>query len=232
MGKSKNSDTEAQTLPVVGEEISTPPVVDSELFNVGAIADNLADSMPEVQQHTIEAMQQIPTDSNMIDCDGTIFDPDIHKALNGQPTKSKLGRFMKKPGRKAADKSALNIPENKLPDRSAEIIKTQCRAAGQLAAQTLITLGTTIGGEEWIPIKSEQHGIDERVNLEMAFANYFEATGLTDIPPGWALSIAVGGYILPRFAMPKTQSKFKVFKNWVIGKYVTWKIKRSGGEIQ
>jgi hypothetical protein len=126
------------------------------------------------------------------------------------------------------NKSQLAIDNEQKDNINAEnVTKTQCRAAGILAAQTLIALGVTVGGEEFKPITDEKTGTNEQDNLTMAFANYFEVKGITDIPAGVALSIAVAGYIVPRFTMPKTQSRFKTFIESIVIKYAVWNNKRA-----
>jgi hypothetical protein len=64
--------------------------------------------------------------------------------------------------------------------------------------------------------------------LESAFGDYFEATGKTDIPPGMALTVAIGGYMLPRFTMPKTRSRMGKVKDWFVKKLADRKLRKHG----
>jgi len=108
----------------------------------------------------------------------------------------------------------------------------QARATGVASANMLISLGRAIGGEEWKPIKNTEYKIDEKLNLENAFADYFEATGKTDIPPGMALTIAVGAYALPRFTMPATQKRAGKVKQWFVKLLADRKLKKHGMKAQ
>ncbi len=86
--------------------------------------------------------------------------------------------------------------------------------------------GVIIGGEEFAPMRKEiQPGIviDDMASLTGAFTTYFHAKGITDLPPGVVLAAALLGYIAPRFAMPKTQSRWSKLKGWVASKYAGWK---------
>jgi hypothetical protein len=106
--------------------------------------------------------------------------------------------------------------------------KMQARASGKMAANLLMTLGVVAGGEEWQPLKDPQSGLDEKQMLESAFGDYFEATGKTDIPPGMALTVAIGGYMLPRFTMPKTRSRMGKVKDWFVKKLADRKLRKHG----
>lgn len=84
----------------------------------------------------------------------------------------------------------------------------QFEAAGAAATAALIALGCTAFGEEWTPRRGEAE------TLQGAFAAYFKAKGVADIPPGLALTIAVLGYAGPRFTQPKTLTRLQQFKLW------------------
>ena len=202
------------------------------------IAESLADSMPEVQEHAIE-QEKIKADelkeaySDLKDSDGNSFDPAIHKTnKEGEPTLSTKGKLIKKPTRKAATgaKSTSTIGGTGVnPQQNKDHqLKVQSRASGTMAANLLLTIGVAAGGEEWQPIKNDEHGLDEKAMLEGAFADYFEATGKTDIPPNMALTIAIGSYTLPRFTMPKTQSRLSKVKQWFTKKAANRKLKKYG----
>jgi hypothetical protein len=123
--------------------------------------------------------------------------------------------LIKKPGRKpgqgasnasGSTKSHVGGGASSSIDKDAQN-RMQARASGTMAANLVLQIGIVAGGEEWHPRRDEQSGLDEKMMLENAFADYFEATGKTDIPPGMALTVAIGAYALPRFTMPKTQSR-------------------------
>jgi len=223
---------------------------ETPLVDITSLSDTLADEMPTPQEHAMQSMEenaqpsQSVTDSNddqPRDPYGRTFSEALHKTKKGsdEPLLTKHGKLVCKPGMKpdgaapARDYKAENDrrkasyvggqPKEPTP---AELESAKARATGRVAATMLISLGTAIGGDEWEPMVKPEYGLDERKHLEAAFADYFEATGRTDFPPGAALSIAVGSYILPRFSKPKTQARVGGFFGWVKKKYVAWKTVR------
>lgn len=225
--------------PMSSETVQSEASPGSSLDN---IANTLADSMPEVQEHAIE-QEKAKTDAerekwaDLEDVDGNAFDPAIHKTnKDGEPTLSRTGKLIKKPGRKAGGASSsgpsvIGVKQEAKPDPD-QAARIQARASGKMAANLLMTLGIVAGGEEWQPMKDEKTGIDEKLMLESAFADYFEATGKTDIPPGMALTVAIGGYALPRFTMPKTRSRMQKVKDWVVRKIAERKLKKHGLKVE
>ncbi len=232
--------------PESGAEIPEPEIKKPESGNSThdiSVADNISNTllgeMPEVQQHAIdnEAAQQEEIKAKYADLKdrhGNSFDPAIHKTgKDGEPTLSPQGNLIKKPGRKKADannNSGGSVigglgQEDKKVDPEAQQRAT-ARVSGTMAANLMITLGVVVGGEEWHPVKHEKTGLDEKLMLEGAFADYFEATGKTDIPPGMALTVAIGGYVLPRFTMPKTRGRLQKVKDWIVGKIAARKLKK------
>lgn len=198
--------------------------------SVDDLADELIDAMPEVQEHVVnnhiaqeQEIQQQNADAR--DKRGAKFDPEIHAVEDdGSPKYTAAGYFAKKRGRKKLDnESTVNVNTQQI-DNSEQIAKAKQRAAGSAAANTLIMLGVVMGGDEWQPIYNEEHGINEKQNLESAFSDYFEQKGLEDIPAGIALSIAICGYALPRFTMPKTQKRasttWQKLKQWWINRKI------------
>lgn len=209
--------------------------------DIKSIGDSLADAMPDVQEHAIMEESQKAEKAreqwaDLRDTDGHGFDPEIHRTdSNGNPVLSARGKLVKKPGRKSGGKSqkAESVvggkPKAQTPEEAA---KVSARASGAMAANLLITLGVVVGGEEWRPMTNPQIGVSEKDMLESAFADYFEATGRTDIPPGLALTVAIGGYVLPRFTMPKTIGRMGKIKAWVARKLADRKLKKYGLKAQ
>lgn len=218
------------------KEEGTAPSGGGSYANLDTIADNLSQSMPEVQEHALEQEKLNESDklaqfSHLKDSDGNSFDPSIHKTKkDGEPTLTKLGKLIKRPanqgGRKKSTGSVVG-GVNSAVDKDAQV-RMQARASGTMAANLILSVGMAIGGEEWQPVIREDVGLNEKMSLENAFADYFEATGKTDIPPGMALTVAIGAYALPRFTLPKTQKrvgKVKMFfKQWLINR----KLKKHG----
>ena len=209
----------------------------AEPHSLDAIADDLTTSMPEVQQHAIEQesineKEKLAQFSHLVDIDGNGFDPSIHKTNKaGEPTLSTKGKLIKKAGRKPAS--------NKKPQSSfvggglqqptqADVQKLQARATGTVAANMVMRIGIAFGGEEWKPRMDEQTGLNEKSMLEGAFADYFETTGKTDLPPTMALTVAIGAYALPRFTMPKTQSRLQKLTGGIKKWFINRKLKKHG----
>lgn len=234
--KPESENSEIESTESSNSENPTEPTSDNS--SLDQIANTLADSMPEVQQHAIDQEQakeeaQAEEWAEYRDTDGNPFDPNIHKTnKHGEPTLSTKGKLIKKPGRKAGGngvtpKSVIGVKSE--PKQSEEQkAAIQARASGTMAANLLMTLGVVVGGDEWHPVKDPNTGMDEKLMLESAFADYFEATGKTDIPPGLALTAAIGGYMLPRFTMPKTRTRMQKVKDWFIKKMADRKLRKHG----
>ena len=217
-------------------ELEKPESTNTTPVNLDTIANTLAESMPEVQEHAIEEEKNkndaiAESYADLKDKAGNGFDPTIHKVnKNGEPTVSPLGNLIKKPGRKkegSSTKSVIGVKVDPKTDPD-HMLKMQSQASGKMAANLLMTIGIVAGGEEWQPMSDPTTGLDEKAMMETAFADYFEATGKTDIPPGMVLTVAIGGYMLPRFTMPKTQSRIQKVKVWFVKKIADRKLKKHG----
>lgn len=195
-----------------------------------AIAQSLIDGMPEPSDHAIEVhgREQAEQDAktNVTDKAGTSFNSDVHAVdSDGNPKFTATGVFAKKRGRKSAADSVLgnSVKVDSSPQRVDDVIRANKQAAaGQMAANAVVMLGLVLGGEEWMPVKDRDLGLDEKANLEQCFTDYFTAMNMDDISPNMALGIGLLGYVLPRFTMPKTQARTKS----VWGKAKQWWINR------
>jgi len=66
-----------------------------------------------------------------------------------------------------------------------------------------------------VPIKNNELGMDERVDITTAFQDFFLAEGYVDLPPRLALTIAIGGYALIRVTTgSKTQQRIQIGWGW------------------
>lgn len=211
-----------------------------ESADISAIANDIITEMPKVQEHAIrtesdQEQQKMAQYADLRDTDDNPFDPAIHKTnKSGEPTLSTKGKLIKKPGRKAKpvedrQKSVIGGIEhqNAAPNES-EVARITSRASGTAAANMLMQIGIVAGGDEWKPMKDDSLGLDEKTLLESAFADYFEATGKQDVPPGMALTIAITAYVLPRFTMPQTQSRLQRLKSWFAEKWANRKLRKHG----
>jgi hypothetical protein len=193
------------------------------------IVSEIEERAPEVSEHAISAAaeQSIDTES-LRDSTGKKFDPEKghHLGEDGKPVMTPSGRFStKKKGRK--QKTAQKSTVRTKPEVDPNVAKEgKQRAAGVGAANALIGVSMMLGGHEFAPIKNEEAGIDEKENIENAFADYFVAKDMDDIPPGLALSLVLLSYYAPRVAMPKTKEKVKKAGGWFKQKFVAWRTKR------
>jgi len=235
--QSLNSSTGGEAEPQEKKGGGAPSSAGS-VADLTQIADDLITSQPEVQEHAI-AQESAQDDeraaqyADLRDRDGNPFDPAIHKTNGaGEPTVSTLGKLIKKPGRKPAQKPGAggSTVGGVSPGDGGQAaqVRAQARASGTLSANLLIQIGIVAGGEEWHPRVNADIGLDEKTMLENAFADYFEATGKTDIPPGLALTVAVGAYTLPRFTMPKTRGRIAKARDAIKKWWINRKLKKHG----
>lgn len=240
--ESQNNNSIVTPTPDVG---GPPPPSSDSSGNVSALSDiasTLASTMPDVQPHAVAARRaDMENNSGQTDIVGTVFDPEIHAVDNdGNPKKTLLGKFASKrkrdkkdgeqprktanPGNVAGSRLGTGTPK---VDEKAQALQ-QAHIAGQSAAGATIMLGMTLGGEEWKPLVHPETGLNEFDTMSKAYGDYFAAKGMTDIPPGVALTIALFGYILPRFFMPKTQTRVQKVKLWIAAKWIKWRAKKKG----
>lgn len=209
--------------------------------SITSIVDGLAADQPEVSEHAINAKQQQDQETardNAVDKLGRVFNPEFHQVDgDGAPAIANNGQLKIRAGRRdgsknkktKATKSNLARNQTRAATQSAEQQAAAELAAeqkkyqagqtvGRSTAAAVFMLGQVIGGQEWLPMKSAEHGIDEQATLETAFAEYFIAKGIDDVPPGLALTIALTAYVLPRLSMPQTQARLAVAVHWTKGK--------------
>jgi hypothetical protein len=177
----------------------------------GADSNAAAPSMSGTTANTINAASE-SLRGMWTDAVGTPFDPDIHYLDNGIPKKTPTGKFRIKRGTGGVAKGNNNQTVTKAGPTgvvmSADALRAACTSNGKASAQLLTTIGSILFGEEWNPKPGELE------SLSTAFTEYYIATGCPNMPPWLGLSIAVGGYAVPRFFMPGTQERIK----WAITK--------------
>jgi hypothetical protein len=158
------------------------------------------------------------------DAHGTVFDPDVHATdAEGRPKLTRKRTFALKRGRKGrADEAPVETAVT--PENLTERVQAWNTGAG--FASLLEAVGVAVGGGEFAYARDEKTGTDERAAMTHAFARFCEAKNINDIPPGIALTIAVVGYVAPRFAKPAVQSRFGGFKEWVAGKIAARRVRK------
>ena len=94
--------------------------------------------------------------------------------------------------------------------------------AGNMAAKSFFTVNALIG-EQFLPQKNTDQGIDEMLVHGLAWKDYFMSRGVVDIPPGVTLALVITEYYASRLMIPETQKR--VVSVW--GKLkLWWKFKR------
>lgn len=214
--------------------------------DIGDVIENLISVAPEIQPHVIEHFEKLDAQntsefSEYTDRFGVKFDPAIHlTGKDGRPTISKTNKLMRKAGAatNAGQPKATHTARkptkstvNAEPDLSAQQpaqadLKPEHKATGIALTGAIMALAVAIGGEEFNPIKRDDLGLDERTMLENASAEWLRAKNMVDLPPDAAFAIAILSYVIPRFTMPKTQNRMKLFFQWIASKYVGWRAKR------
>jgi len=206
--------------------------------NLQGHADSIIDSIPEPTESAIETHEQETARieqeaaAGPVDKNGNTFDPSQHQTnADGSPKVSAAtGKLLLKRGRKAGAgttrqaKSTVNttgVQGKQVPGQPglSEAQLQNAAVTGNVAASMLINVSMMIGGADFAPQVDQKTGIDEKAALESAFTDYFIATEKTDFPPGVALTLTIGMYILPRFMLPTVQTNMKA-KGWRI--YTWW----------
>ena len=206
---------------IVNQTISNMPEPSPNVSEIG-VEENSNDTVNENTNETTTENTNPNGFGIRRDKKGNLFNPELHATNdNGEPTYNNDGSFRKKRGRK---KGSVNGTPQGGQNNQAELQK--CLAAGRATAQTIITLGIAIGGEEWQPIIDPQKGINEPQMLADAWAEYYQAAGVVDMPPWMGVIIATGMYASPRMFMPKTKGRIQRVKEWVVKTYVSYRMRK------
>ncbi|KKN30037.1 hypothetical protein LCGC14_0838100 [marine sediment metagenome] len=201
---------------------------------VDNIADALTKEMPEPQVNVVAMEQENAANTadaqektaGLVDREGQPYDPARHETGgDGGPILNKDGTIRMKRGM-GTPRSRLAEPRPQV-SRAADGTPLSAPATtptdtGRQIAESIFALGQLIGGDEWAPIINEKYGIDERAQMQSAWVVYCEAKGMSDLPPGIVVAITMIGYAVPRFAMPKTKSRWQRAKQWTVNLYFKW----------
>lgn len=130
------------------------------------------------------------------DSSGNVFDPNIHAVdKDGKVVVTKTGKFRKR-------------HRSKIEEPSPQIRQVQsANELGQATANLIFAASITVFGEVMTPLKNDD--VDEPLEMKSAFAAYYQATGKTDLPPGIALLVTIGGYYARRVNHPTFRSRVK-----------------------
>ncbi len=176
----------------------------NDTADIEHVDDIVSDSIDDVNASVDDVLHETPdnsvSDDALIDSTGTIFDENIHAVnRNGEPSYTKSGRFRKK-ARRVVDRDSVSNEERE------EIEQYERAAAGTVA--TIEMVGVMLGGDSFRYIKDKKMRVDERAAGIDAFTNYYREYGITDFPPGIALTLWGLTYALPRFAQPEVRQRF------------------------
>lgn len=201
------------------------PSPESENFVTGE-ADSGDSDQPS--EDTVADSDEAVNSFRPTDKDGVTFDPEQHATdAEGRPKTRKDGRWAKKRGRKKGDQTGSTLGTGGVGKKqSARTAEANHVMTGKALASMTITMGRAVSSD-FEPVYDPAAGVDERLMLEQAFAEYAESRDMQDIPPGIALSMALMVYITPRLAMTHTQTRMQRFSNWAGSKWLAWKNRRA-----
>lgn len=183
-------------------------------------------NMPEPQQHAIDAETRnqaeaagvenappTPPPNALLDAAGVVWDPAVHatgKDGKGVPRADGTWRARRGVAAHRSTVGGTSRVATPVQDTTKEqaMALAQCQAAGGAAASSIFMLGRVFGGEKWQPTEAE-------VKIQSdAWTAYFQAKGVTEFPPGFAVAIAVAGYAGPRLFLPETKERAGRIKHW------------------
>lgn len=206
---------------------------------IDSAADDALSRMPQAQEgfagpNNEGAADAVDADSSSapaatpasgdLDSAGVAWDSKIHATgRDGKGVKTAQGTWRKKRQSRVAGATKdtpapSGSPQNPgAPPQLTEAQKAQCMQAGIVVAECIFQTAQAFGGKEWEP---RAKPIDERANMHGAWGHYFIAKGITDMPPGLVLCVALGGYMLPRLTnsgneFPETRTRMQRLREWV-----------------
>lgn len=143
------------------------------------------------------------------DAIGEIFDPNIHATnASGQPIFNKDGSHRKRRGKRS---DGVSPPPPVVP----RVPSAGCKEAAQVTVTSIFIIGESLFGDEWRPVIDETSGKNEPQMMVQAWTEFYMSMGIESFPPWLGVMIATGAYALPRFSMPKTQTRFGRIWEWL-----------------
>jgi len=199
----------------------TPP--ENEGIKVSSLSDisgGLIDEMPEVQPHAVQAhldnekqkeSNEKPTQNNS-QSDNVKFNPELHVVdENGNPVKTKTGKFRLKPGM-AKKAKLLNDPD--APDPQNQISEETKMVAAMI---------------EDIAAAGYNHYLDydtpemEKIALTEIDYKFLMSKGGANMSPGLMLAIGQGQRLAKAMTTEKGKKKAGGLKKWVYTKWIQFK---------
>lgn len=210
--------------------------------------DGVGEDMPTVQQHAVDAhtaeaagaataaeAAKAPASAGAgpKDNKGRSFDPLLHENDGGKPRLSSTGNLRCWRGGAGKGQRAANSRLGGIPPAGSAgpapapgpDIEAKIQSTAAVVSQMIFVIGQSVGGEEWAP--KTTNGMDERAMMHGAWAEYFRAQGIVEIPPWAGLALVMGSYVGPRLFMPKTRTRVQAAKEWLYGTIGRWKARRN-----
>ncbi len=160
------------------------------------ILDDATASHPAPSKIAPQLMQEARAESHGADSNAQPgecppgWDPRFHV---DPPTRTARGGWKLKPGVRSSDVTALIDEEGNAPADSATCASNLC--------DTFFAIAAALLGDAWAPADAEA------AEIKRCLTRYFDVNGSIDLPPGWALGLAVGTYALPRALLPETRER-------------------------
>lgn len=118
-----------------------------------------------------------------------------------------------------------HIPEPEAP-KAPEGAADENRAAAKALCATIFTLGVSVGGVQCKPLPQHVE------SMETAWENYFRINGVKDVPPGVAVSLSTGGYLLFCYQSSRNiQEQGRGIRSWIVRKVGAWKTRRAAAAV-
>jgi hypothetical protein len=214
-------------------------------------ARELVSEIPEPQQHAIDQARTEqaldpaqPPPTVETDVLGVPWNPAEHATgQDGKGVRTAKGSWRKRRGLKGSQSHVATDAAGRVPEPSQEEINKrsaehQSRMAGAVVGTLVIRISTAVGGDHF---SSRTHSVPntdikwtDQGMLQEAFGDFFVAKGVTDVPPGVALTGALMMYYLPRFQEPAVRERAGGIIHWTkerVARIAHWfKYRRSGGK--
>lgn len=174
------------------------------------IIAGISSEMPSASAPIVEGVAERVEDVGPKDREGLGFDPSIHKTdPSGNPVLNADGTLRRKRGRKAGSMGSSVGQAGAEPQGPSD--PPHYAKLGAVSATMLTSACVGIFGEDWLPKIDPVSKQNERDYLAGAFAEYYKAKGIQDLPPGAALAMALSFYAFPRVTTSApTKAKLKV----------------------
>lgn len=194
-----------------------------------AVAAVRADSMTR-DSAPVQAPDLTPV-KGQTDFAGRRFDPALHMVDdNGMPKLTKTGYVRSKPGQgfraeaSRLDPTAGDVAQEDAPKAAAKSTESEVQATASVSALLFVRTAVLVGGVEF------EAETDEQTHLVKTFADYYRAKGIVDIPPGAALALGLGFFVLKRWNRPAVVERRKTIWSRIKGWYIDYQASRAKRE--